>query len=127
MTATFALLHADTPTWIIVALRAASGCVRSIQYLALNTISFADVPAAAVAQHQRQRRVPAVGARLRRRVRRGAAGDRRRPTMLTVGDFRLVFLLIALVPLAAALGFLRLKPEDGAEVSGHRRTQSRAA
>jgi hypothetical protein len=37
------------------------------------------------------------------------------------------FFLIALLPLLSALGFLRLSPLDGAEVSGHRRAQSRAA
>ena len=49
------------------------------------------------------------------------------PRMLTVEDFRVAFFLIALLPLLSALGFLRLSPLDGAEVSGHRRTQSRAA
>ena len=46
VTAIFALLDADTPIWIVVTCVLASGCVRSIQYLALNTISFADVPSA---------------------------------------------------------------------------------
>ena len=39
---------------------------------------------------------------------------------VTTGDFRIVFLLIALIPLASAAGFLRLSQADGAEVSGHR-------
>jgi len=47
--------------------------------------------------------------------------------MLTIGDFRLAFFLIALLPLLSALGFLRLSPVDGAEVSGHRRAQPRSA
>jgi hypothetical protein len=47
--------------------------------------------------------------------------------MLTVEDFRLAFFLIALLPLLSALGFLRLSPIDGAEVSGHRRAQPRSA
>ncbi len=38
---------------------------------------------------------------------------------MTVGDFRIVFLLIAAMPLISALGFLRLGEDDGAEVSGH--------
>jgi hypothetical protein len=38
---------------------------------------------------------------------------------LTVADFRLAFFLVGLVPLAAAFGFLRLSPSDGAAVSGH--------
>jgi hypothetical protein len=39
---------------------------------------------------------------------------------VTTADFRIVFLLIALIPLVSALGFLRLSQADGAEVSGYR-------
>jgi hypothetical protein len=35
--------------------------------------------------------------------------------------------LIALVPFAAAIGFLHLQRDDGAEVSGHRRRPVPAA
>src|SRR5438270_693989 len=49
------------------------------------------------------------------------------PRMLTVDDFRVAFFLIALLPLLSALGFLRLSPIDGAEVSGHHRNQPRSA
>ena len=38
---------------------------------------------------------------------------------VSVGNFRIVFLLIAAIPLASVLGFLRLDEDDGAEVSGH--------
>jgi hypothetical protein len=38
---------------------------------------------------------------------------------LTVTDFHRVFLLIAIIPLFGIPGFLFLKPEDGAKVSGH--------
>ena len=38
---------------------------------------------------------------------------------VTTGDFRIAFLLIALLPLVSTLGFLRLTEDDGAEVSGH--------
>jgi hypothetical protein len=105
-----------------------SGCVRSIQYLGLNTISYADVPApmlskstsvGGVAQQLARGFGIAVGAALLAVV----AG----PHMLTIGDFRLAFFLIALLPLLSALGFLRLSPVDGAEVSGHHRPQPRSA
>jgi hypothetical protein len=39
---------------------------------------------------------------------------------VTTGDFRIVFLLIALIPILSVWGFLRLTEDDGAEVSGHR-------
>jgi EmrB/QacA subfamily drug resistance transporter len=121
VTAAFALFSADTPYWIIVLVVLISGCVRSIQYLALNTISYADVPSAmlsrstsfgGVVQQLARGFGVAIGAALLALV---AGGEH-----VTTADFRIVFLLIALIPLASAAGFLRLSPSDGAEVSGYR-------
>jgi EmrB/QacA subfamily drug resistance transporter len=120
ITAVFALLNADTPTWIVVVCVLMSGCVRSIQYLALNTISFADVPSpllsrstsvSGVFQQLARGFGVALGAALLAIV---AGGDR-----VSVGNFRIVFLLIAAIPLVSTLGFLQLSEDDGAEVSGH--------
>ncbi|HYM71472.1 MAG TPA: MFS transporter [Stellaceae bacterium] len=120
ITAVFAVLQADTPAWVVVVIVLLSGCVRSIQYLALNTISFADVPSALLSRSTSVSGVfqqlargfgVALGAALLAIV---ATGEH-----VTVGDFRLVFLLIALVPLASTIGFFRLGEEDGSEVSGH--------
>ncbi len=121
VTAGYALLGADTPHWIIVALVLVSGCIRSIQYLALNTISYADVPSAmlsrstgvsGVVQQVARGFGVAIGAALLALV----AGT----APVTTGDFRIVFLLVALLPLYSTIGFLRLSETDGAEVSGHR-------
>jgi hypothetical protein len=120
VTAAYALLGADTPHWIIVLVVLVSGCIRSIQYLALNTISFADVPAAmlsrstgvsGVMQQVARGFGVAIGAALLALV----AGSE----PVTTNDFRIVFLLIALFPLVSVWGFLRLSETDGAEVSGH--------
>jgi EmrB/QacA subfamily drug resistance transporter len=129
VTAACGLLRADTPTWVVVALLLVSGCVRSIQYLGLNAVSYADVPppllskstsVGGVAQQLARGFGVAVGAALLAMI----AGS----TRVTVGDFQLALFLIALIPLASALGFLRLSPVDGAEVSGHRRAaQPRSA
>jgi EmrB/QacA subfamily drug resistance transporter len=128
VTAACGLLRVDTPVWLIVLLLLLSGCVRSIQYLGLNTVSYADVPAAllskstsvsGVAQQLARGFGIAVGAALLAVI----AGSAR----VTVDDFALAFYLIALIPLFSALGFLRLSPVDGAEVSGHRRAQPRSA
>src|SRR5205823_6176774 len=121
VTASYALLSADTPAWIITVAVLISGCVRSIQYLALNTISYAEVPRSmlsrstslgGVVQQLARGFGVAIGAALLAMV----AGSER----VTVGDFRIVFLLVALIPLLSAFGFLRLGPDDGAEVSGQR-------
>jgi EmrB/QacA subfamily drug resistance transporter len=120
VTAGCGLLQADTPVWLTVLLVLASGCVRSVQYLALNTVSYADMPApllskgtsvGGVAQQVARGFGVAVGAALLAVI----AG----PAKVTVEDFRLTFFLVALIPLAAAFGFLRLTPQDGASVSGH--------
>jgi MFS family permease len=128
VTAACGLLRADSPVWVIVTLVLLSGCTRSIQYLGLNTISYADVPApllskatgvSGVAQQLARGFGVAIGAMLLAVV----AG----PTRITVTDFRIVFVLIALIPLAAAAGFLRLAPEDGRNVSGHGQARARSA
>jgi EmrB/QacA subfamily drug resistance transporter len=116
----FALLNRETPAAIIVLAVLVSGCIRSIQYLALNTISFADVPApllsrstsiSGVAQQLARGFGVAIGAALLAIV----AGNH----PVTVADFRLVFPLVALLPLLSVIGFLRLTTADGTEVSGH--------
>jgi EmrB/QacA subfamily drug resistance transporter len=121
ITAGYALLTAATPHWIIIAVVLVSGCIRSIQYLALNTISYADVPSgmlsrgtsvSGVAQQVARGFGVAIGAALLAVV---AGADH-----VTTGDFRTVFLLLALIPLLSTAGFMRLGEEDGAEVSGHR-------
>jgi EmrB/QacA subfamily drug resistance transporter len=128
VTAGCGLLRVDTPVWLVVVLVLLQGCVRSIQYLGLNTISYADVPApvlskstsvGGVAQQLARGFGIAVGAALLAVI----AG----PHPVTAEDFRLAFFLIALIPLLSALGFLRLSPVDGAEVSGHGRTRPRSA
>ena len=79
VTAGCGLLRPDTPVWVIVFIVLLSGCTRSIQYLGLNTISYADVPGAGVEQeHERRRCRPAIGQGLWDRGRGSAArADRR--------------------------------------------------
>jgi EmrB/QacA subfamily drug resistance transporter len=120
VTAVFALLNADTPTWIVVVCVLVSGCVRSIQYLALNTISFADVPSPLLSRSTSvsgvfQQLARGFGVALGAALLAIVAGSEH----VSVGNFRIVFLLIAVVPLISAVGFLRLDEDDGAEVSGH--------
>jgi hypothetical protein len=42
---------------------------------------------------------------------------------MTPDRFHTVFLLMAILPLLALPSFLRLRPEDGAQVSGYLRTR----
>ena len=120
VTAIFAALTADTPTWIVVFCILISGCVRSIQYLALNTISFADVPSPLLSRSTSvsgvfQQLARGFGVALGAALLAMVAGSEH----VTVDNFRIVFLLIAVIPLVSAAGFLQLDEDDGAEVSGH--------
>jgi EmrB/QacA subfamily drug resistance transporter len=120
VTAIFGFLHANSPIWLIVVCVLLSGCVRSVQYLALNTISFADVPSAMLSRSTSvsgvfQQLARGFGVALGAALLAIVAGAER----VTEGDFRLVFFIIALVPLISAVGFARLGAEDGAEISGH--------
>lgn len=128
VTGAFALLRADSPAWVIVAIVLVSGCIRSIQYLALNTISYADVPSpllshatsvGGVAQQLARGFGVAIGTAFLALV----AGSE----PVGENDFRTVFLMVGAIPLLSAIGFLRLAEEDGAEVSGHRRPRPAAA
>jgi hypothetical protein len=121
VTASYALLGADTPAWLIAFAVLIGGCIRSIQYLALNTISYADVPSAmlsratsvgGVVQQLARGFGVAIGAALLAVI----AGSEQ----VTTRDFQIVLLLVGMIPLISALGFLRLSASDGAEVSGHR-------
>jgi EmrB/QacA subfamily drug resistance transporter len=121
VTASYALLGADTAQWVIALAVLIGGCVRSIQYLALNTISYADVPSAmlsratsvgGVVQQLARGFGVAIGAALLAVV---AGGEQ-----VTTHDFRIVLLLLGVIPLLSVVGFARLAESDGAEVSGHR-------
>jgi hypothetical protein len=39
---------------------------------------------------------------------------------ISLMDFKIVFIVIALIMASSAIGFRRLKPEDGWQVSGYR-------
>src|SRR5204862_6281019 len=105
VTASYALLSADTPAWLIAFAVLIGGCIRSIQYLALNTISYADVPTAmlsratsvgGVVQQVARGFGVAIGAALLAVV---AGSDQ-----VTTFDFRVVFVLLAQIPLYSAAG-----------------------
>ena len=118
----FAFIGPETPYWGIVALIAVFGLCRSAQFMTSNTLSYADVPAeklsratslGGVIQQLSVSFGVSIAAMLLGLVTWGGAP-------LTTDRFHEVFLLAAVVPLLGIPGFLFLKPEDGAHVSGHR-------
>jgi hypothetical protein len=117
----FAMFRPDTPHGWLLAYVLIFGMVRNTQFNSSQTLTFADVPAASlsratsvagVMQQVSQGFGISVSATLLGLV----AGSESR---ISVGDFHLVFLLLAAIPLLSLPGFLRLLPGDGAVVSGH--------
>ena len=119
-----AMLYPSTPVALTVAVLFAGGLARSMQFSVLNTLAFADVPAArmsgasslaSVAQQMAIGMGVAVGAaglHLAAAVRGGGA--------LALVDFHVAFVMIGVLTLAGLPTFVRLPVEAGAEVSGHR-------
>jgi len=121
-----ALLGRATPHAVIAAVLFGCGLCRSMQFTAFNTLAFADL-----AQNQMSgattlfsavgQMTAGVGVALgalslhASQALRGHAGDR-----LAVGDFRVAFLLVALLSVLALVDASRLPADAGAEVSGHR-------
>ncbi|MBK1665828.1 MFS transporter [Rhodospirillum rubrum] len=119
-----ALLDAGTPTAVILGLLFVSGLTRSLQFTALNTLAFADVPQermtgantlANVAQRMSGALGVACGAvalRLAGAIGEGAA------TPLELADFRFAFVLIGVISLLGLLDVIGLRRDAGDEVRG---------
>jgi EmrB/QacA subfamily drug resistance transporter len=119
--ASFALIDAHTgQVWIAVTI-VLYGLVRSTQFMTSNTLAYADIAP------QRLSRATSLGGLLQQLtvsfgVSLGAAwlGALAPHHMLpTLANFHTVFLFLAVLPLLALPAFARLKPRDGAMVSGH--------
>jgi MFS family permease len=117
----FALLQPGTPHLVIILYVVLFGLTRSAQFMTSNTLSYADMPAAQLSRATslggvlQQLSVSfgvSIGAMLLGLVTQEGAA-------LTPERFHEVFLIMAVIPLLGAPGFLGLRPEDGAQVSGH--------
>ena len=121
----FALLEPETPRWLIVAYVFVFGLIRSTQFMMSNTLSYADMPGSQLS------RATSLGGVLQQlSVSFGVSLSAmllslvsQHGTVLTPASFHEVFLLTAALPLLALPGFMRLRPEDGMQVSGFRPTK----
>ncbi|MGH8743719.1 MAG: MFS transporter [Burkholderiales bacterium] len=121
--AIYGLFTASTPHFIIIAVLLLSGCLRSLQFTAVNAISFADIsmPAmsrassfSSMAQQLSLSLGVAVGA-YALQVSSVLQGHH----AIVASDFWPAFLAIAIISSASLFIHLRLPPDAGAEVSGH--------
>jgi len=121
----FGLFTATTPHVVIAAVLLVSGCLRSLQFTALNAISFADIAPqnmsqAASVSSMAQRLSQSVGIAAGAYFLQLSSVVQNHATIVTA-DFWPAFLGIGLISVVAPLLHLRLPPEAGIEVSGHAR------
>ncbi len=110
-----------TPAWVLVGLIVTFGLARSMQFMGSNSLTYADVPpeqlsAATSLGGLLQQLTVSVGVSFAALLLTltGAAG-----APLDAARFHHAFLIAALLPLLAVPAFLRLRPVDGAAVSGY--------
>ena len=116
-----ATFTAATPLALISVVLLAAGFFRSMQFTALNALSFADIPtgklsAATTLNSVVQQVSLAVGISV------GAmALELTSHGSIEAGDFVIPFVLVGLISASSIFPFWRLRPDAGREVSGHRR------
>jgi EmrB/QacA subfamily drug resistance transporter len=121
--ASYGLIGANTPHVVIFLALLIGGFFRSLQFTALNAIGYADVSKARMSRATSfasvsQQMSQAVGVAVAAAAVQGlqwAFGD----ATLAPRDMQMSFFVVAGVSLCSVLIFARLKPDAGAEVSGH--------
>lgn len=114
-----ALFEPSTPHWVMVVYLLFYGVVRSVQFTNINALAFADLTSqnlsrgnsiASVMQQLSSSFGIAIAASILAVVSGGNRPD--------ADDFHWSFIIVGLFPIISVLGFVRLKPNDGAEMSG---------
>jgi EmrB/QacA subfamily drug resistance transporter len=124
--AAFALTGPATPHWLIVVHVLFFGVVRSTQFVTTNTLTYADTPSAKLSRSTSlggvvQQLTISLGVAMAATILGVIAGPALAPS---VAQFHLAFVLVALVTLSSAPGFLLLARDDGEHVSHHRSAAS---
>ena len=122
--AIYGLFTATTPHWAILAALLAGGFFRSLQFTALNAVAYADIDEAKMSQATAlaavtQQLALAVGVALAAFMLEWARSARGEQTLVQQ-DFAVTFFGLAVLVGACAFFHARLRPDAGAEVSGHR-------
>ncbi len=122
---------AGTPAWAITAILLVGGYFRSLQFTSLNSLTFCEIPpskmsAATTFSTMVQQLCNGVGVAFGAILLNTFLLVRNEP-QLTTPDFHAAFYVVTAVCFISAFCFLRLKPEAGAEVSGHRKYQGAEA
>lgn len=125
-----ALFSAYTPAPVIIATLIAAGFLRSLFFTSANTLVFADIDdrdasqATAIAACSQQISI-ALGVAVAGGLLEAHGLATGQP--IGVAAFRFAFLSVALITACSVVWFLRMAPEAGSVVSGHRRPPAAAA
>lgn len=119
-----AALTPTTPVVVVVIVLLAAGLTRSMQFTALATLTFADIEpplrgSSSTLSSMLQQLSIGLGIALAA-VLINVSQNLRGADRLALPDFRLAFIVVGLIAVAASALFLRLDADAGAEVSGHR-------
>jgi EmrB/QacA subfamily drug resistance transporter len=119
--AAFSLTEPTTPHWLIVAHVLFFGVVRATQFVSTNTLTYSDSPSAKLSRSTSlggvvQQLTISLGVAMAATILGVIAGPALIPT---VPEFHLAFILVSLITLASAPGFLMLHKTDGEHVSHH--------
>ena len=117
----FIYFTADTPAYWIGAYGFVFGMLRNAQHQSVSALAYSDVPHDEISKSTTistlvQRGGQSFGVAMAAGLLALFAGDQE----IAAEDFQPVFIVLALITASAVLGFMRLRPEDGAEISGHR-------
>jgi MFS family permease len=121
-----AIFTREMPAVMIFSILLIAGFFRSLQYTALNSMAFADIPAprmsvassfSSMVQQISNGMGVAFAAMLLNLVLVLRADS---ASAISLDDIRITFIVMAVVTLASARWFAKLEPEAGNEVSGHR-------
>jgi EmrB/QacA subfamily drug resistance transporter len=115
----------STPAWLITVILLVGGYFRSLQFTSLNSLTFCEITpqkmsAATTFSTMVQQLCNGVGVAFGAILLNTFLLLRGTP-QLTTPDFHAAFYVVTAVCFISAFCFLRLKPEAGAEVSGHRK------
>ena len=116
----YALFDAGSPLWLLVAALFLGGVSRSLQYTSLGTLAFADIPDAAMARasgfaSMSQELAQSLGVSIATLLVQ-LAMLLRQDGQAGATDIRTALALLGIMGLIAALGFRRLRDDDGAAI-----------
>ena len=119
-----ALFTTETPHLVILAVLLAGGFFRSLQFTSLNALGYSDIEPVAMSRATSfaaaaQQLALSLGVAFAAMVLELSQFLRGSDDLVT-GDFAAGFVAVAIVSAIPCLLFLRLAPDAGAEVSGHK-------